>query len=350
MTETTSRPEIKDMPLDPEGPPQGGRQDRLLGLFLRIGVVVLVLAIGGFAFLYLKDQRITVAPSIVDQQIARAEAAVRENPNDVAARITLATMYQEAKRWDESIAQFDEVLKVSDDNQDGRMGKGYTLMTKGDLDAAIAEYTKVTEARRSGEFAGADTRLQAAYYYLGVIALKQGKPVPALEKLTLALQITPTDSDALYQYGLAQAELGKHAEAIVTFKKALTFVPTGWCDPYTQLQASYSALGQPEEASYADAMNLYCQHKVDQAKQQLNGLVEGPAAVDALLGLGLIAQIENDDKGAVAWYQKVLVKDPKNITAMSNLAALGVTPPQAASPTPSAPAAAKKSTAATPKK
>jgi Tfp pilus assembly protein PilF len=45
-----------------------------------------------------------------------------------------------------------------------------------------------------------------------------------------------------------------------------------------------------------------------------------------MLGLGLIAETQNDTKGAAAWYEKALAKDPKNVAAMSSLAALGVTP------------------------
>jgi tetratricopeptide (TPR) repeat protein len=329
MTETTRTREI---PTEPQNAPPGVDPDRRLKRFVKIGSIILAICLVAFVGLYLKDQLVIGAPSIVDQQIARAEAAVRQSPNNVAARLSLAVAYEEKNRLDDALAQYGEILKVDPANLDGIMGKGHALLTKGDLDGATVEYTKVVESKRTGEFAGADTRLQASYYYLGVIALKQGKPPLAIERLDQALQIEPTDSDAMYQIGLAQAQLGNHAGAIAMFKKALTFVPTGWCEPYQQIKASYTALNQPEEASYSAAMDLYCQKKPDQAKQQLTALTSGAAGVDAMLGLALIAQVEKDNAGAVAWYQKVLAADPKNITAMSYLAALGVTPSPAATP------------------
>jgi len=300
--------------------------DRLLSLFLRVGVAILVIGLVGVGYVYYKDQYVAPAPSMLQQQISLQEAAVRKAPNNAAARLQLATVYVQAKRYDDGIAQFDQVLKVAPDAKDALLGKALALVEKGSLDAAIAPLTKIVKATRSGEFAGADDQLGAAYYYLGVIAVKQKRPDEALEKLTHALKIQPTDSDAMYQVGLARMQKGQNAEAVASLKEALRFVPTGWCEPYSQLQTAYTALKRPELASYAAAMAGFCGNKVAEAKTQLSALTTGPAAVDAMLGLGLIAETQNDNKGAIAWYEKALAKDPKNIAAMSSLATLGVTP------------------------
>ena len=303
-----------------------GSSDRLLTLFLRIGVAVLVIGLVGFGFLYYRDQYVEPAPSMLQQQITLSEAAVRKSPNSVQARLQLGLVYQQAKRYDDAVAQFDEVLKVSPDIKEALVSKGYALMEKGDLENASVPLTKVITASRKGEFASSDSNLGAAYYYLGLIALKQGKPDVAIDQLRHSLNIAPTDSDAMYQIGLAQLQQGKHADAIATFKNALRFVPTGWCEPYQQMQAAYTSMKKPELASYAAAMAGFCGNKVTEAKTQLTALTSGPAAVDAMLGLGLIAETENDTKGAAAWYEKALAKDPKNMAAMSSLSGLGVTP------------------------
>ena len=303
-----------------------GSSDRLLTLFLRIGVAVLVIGLVGVGFLYYRDQYVAPAPSMLQQQINLSEAAVRKTPNSVDARLQLGLVYQQAKRYDDAVVQFDQVLKVAPTIKEALVGKGVALMEKGDLQGATAPLTKVVQATRKGEFANSDSNLGAAYYYLGVIALKQAKPDVAIDQLRHALNIAPTDSDAMYQIGLAQLQLGKQADAVATFKNALRFVPTGWCEPYQQMQTAYTAMKKPELASYASAMAGFCGKRVDEAKAQLTALASGTAAVDAMLGLGLIAETENDTKGAVAWYQKALAKDPKNVTAMSSLSALGVTP------------------------
>lgn len=321
MTETTQR-DVRTSGV-PKAVPR--RRDPL-SMFLWLGSAVLVLGLIGFGVLYVRDQYVPKAPSIAEQGIAQAEAAVRESPNNVPARLTLGTLYSESKRYDEAVAQFDEVLKVDPGNQDAMMGKGYALLTKGDLDGAAAEYTKVVTQNRSGEFAGADTRLQGAYYFLGSIAVAQGQPTKAMQYLNQALVISPTDSDALYQVGLANAQMGKHKQAVAALTKALTFVPTGWCEPYPAMASSYTAMNKPEQAAYASAMGQFCGGQVETAKATLSGLAEGPAAVDAMLGLGLIAQTQNDEKAAIEWYRKVLKTDPKNETAQSYLTALGAKP------------------------
>jgi tetratricopeptide (TPR) repeat protein len=300
--------------------------DRLLTLFLRIGVAVLVIGLVGLGFLYYRDQHVAQAPSMLQQQINLTEAAVRKNPNSIDARLQLGLVYQQAKRYDDAVAQFDQVLTVAPDSKDALVAKGVALVEKGDLENATAPLTKVTKATRKGEFANSDSVLGAAYYYLGVIAIRQQQPDVAIEQLRHSLNIAPTDSDAMYQVGLAQLQQGKPANAVATFQNALRFVPTGWCEPYQQMQTAYTSMKKPELASYASAMAVFCTERVDEAKAQLTTLTSGPAAVDAMLGLGLIAESQSDIKGAVAWYEKALAKDPKNVAAMSSLSSLGVAP------------------------
>lgn len=300
--------------------------DRLLTLFLRVGVAILIVGLVGVGYVYYKDQYVAPAPSMLQQQISLSEAAVRKAPNSVDARLQLGLVYQQAKRYDDAVLQFDQVLKVAPDIKEALVAKGFALMEKGDLAKASVPLTKVIEANRDGEFASSDSNIGAAYYYLGMIALKQGKPDVAIDQLRHSLNISPTDSDAMYQIGLAQLQKGKAADAVATFKSALRFVPTGWCEPYQQMQKAYTSMKKPELASYASAMAGFCGKRVAEAKTQLTALTAGPAAVDAMLGLGLIAETENDAKGAAAWYEKALAKDPKNMAAISSLSSLGVTP------------------------
>ena len=303
-----------------------GSSDRMLTLFLRLGVAVLVVGLTAVGFLYYKDQYVAPAPSMLQQQINLTEAAVRKTPNNVDARLQLGLVYQQAERYEDAVAQFEQVLKVAPDSKDALVAKGYALLEKGDLAGATAPLTKVIKATRKGEFASSDSLLGAAYYYLGVIAIKQQKPELAIEQLSHSLNIAPTDSDAMYQIGLAQLQQGKPDKAVATFKNALRFVPTGWCEPYQQMQGAYTTMKKPELSSYAAAMVAFCGKHVDEAKDQLTTLTKGPAAVEAMLGLGLIAETQSDTKGAVAWYEKALAKDPTNVSAMSSLSALGETP------------------------
>jgi len=196
----------------------------------------------------------------------------------------------------------------------------------GDLKAAAKDYRGITGVAATGEFAGNDPQLEEAHYYLGSIALKQGNVKEAITELDAALKITRSDSDALYLMGVATMKQGSTQIAIDFFKKALLFVPTGWCEPYSQLAVAYGKLGQAPQKTYSAAMASFCLKKPADAKAQLKTLTNGPVAVDALLGLGLIAEMESSKTEAVTWYQKVLKVDRTNVNAISSLSRLGVSP------------------------
>ena len=104
-------------------------------------------------------------------------------------------------------------------------------------------------------------------------------------------------------------------------------MPTGWCEPYQQLQAAYTSMKKPELASYAvrDGRLLREQGRRGQDPAHAPSR-PGPPPSTRCSASAVIAETQSDTKGAAAWYQKALAKDPKNMAAMSSLVALGVTP------------------------
>jgi len=293
---------------------------------LRLGVLVLVVGVAAFGFIYYQDQHVDAGPSLIGRQTQAAEAAVKKAPNNIQARLSLAGSYRAVKRLDDAIVQYDEILKADKGNRFALLGRGEALIVKGDLTAAAASYRKITGPGTKGEFAGADPQLEEAHYYLGSIALKQGKTKDAITELQSALRIVRTDSDALYLLGVAQLKEGSTKLAVDNLRQALLFVPTGWCEPYSQLAVAYGKLSLKPQATYASGMADFCLKKPADAKRKLTTLVTGPGAVDALLGLGLIAETESSNTEAVSYYKKVLVVDRKNITAISGLSRLGAGP------------------------
>lgn len=311
--------------------------DRRLSILMRLGVLVLVIGMAAFGVIYYQDQHVDAGPSLIGRQIEGAEAAVKKAPNNVQTRLQLAAAYHGDNRLDDALKQYDEILRADKGNRTALLGRGGVLIKKGDLTAAVVPYHKITAAARTGEFAGADPQLQEAYYYLGSIAVKQGKTKEAITALSAALRIDRTDSDALYLLGVAQLKEGSTKPAVDSLKQALRFVPTGWCEPYSQLAVAYGKLAQAPQKTYATAMASFCLKKPADAKAQLKTLTAGPVAVDALLGLGLIAETESSNAEAITWYQKVLTVDRKNSGAISALSRLGAEPTAGqTSPTPKA--------------
>ena len=147
-----------------------------------------------------------------------------------------------------------------------------------------------------GEFAGADPQAQEAHYYLGSIAVKQGKTKEAITELQAALKIDRADSDALYLLGVAQLKDGTPKLAVDSFKRPSCSCRPDGASPITQLALAYGKLAQAPQKAYATAMANFCLKKPADAKRQLKALAKGPVAVDALLGLALIAETESNNR------------------------------------------------------
>jgi tetratricopeptide (TPR) repeat protein len=306
--------------------PTPSASDRRLSNALRLGVAVLVIGALAFAGIYYKDQHVNAGPSMVERQISGAEAAVEKAPNNIETRLQLAAAYMQNKRPDDALTQYDEILKADKGNRTVLLERGRILIGKGDLAGALVSYHKITDVASKGEFAGADPTAQEAHYYLGSILVKQGKNKDAIVEFEKALNIDPTDSDSLYLMGVAQLKEGTPKLAVNSLKKALLFVPTGWCEPYTQLALAYDKLALAPQKTYAAGMASFCLKKPDEAKSQLKTLITGPVKVDALLGLGQIAESQASNVEAVSWYKQVLTLDRANTTATSALSRLGVEP------------------------
>jgi cytochrome c-type biogenesis protein CcmH/NrfG len=170
--------------------------DRRSNLLPRLLVLVLVVGVAAFGAIYYQDQHVDAGPSLIGRQIEGAEVAVKKAPNNVQTRLQLAAAYRSDTRLDDALKQYDEILKADAGNRTALLGRGGVLIAKGDLAAASVAYRKITAAARTGEFAGADPQLQEARYYLGSIAVKQGKTKEAITELQGALKIDRTDSDA----------------------------------------------------------------------------------------------------------------------------------------------------------
>jgi tetratricopeptide (TPR) repeat protein len=297
--------------------------DRGLRRMMTVGLLVLALGVPAFGLFYYRDQHVDPGPSLIDRQVASAENAVRKAPADIGLRLQLAAAYQSAGRLDAALTQYDETLKVQDANRTALLGRGDILVAKKDYAGAGKAYATIVKESGGEEFAQADPQLEKAHFKLGEIALKQGHPKAAVASLTSAVRIEPTDADALYLLGTAQLEAGAAKQAIASLHQAVAFVPTGWCEPYGKLSQAYRALGQAPQSSYATAMVAFCRGDSAAAKQRLAGLTTGSVRIDAMLGLGMIAEADDDRGVAAGWYRKVVALDKDNFSATTGLSRLG---------------------------
>ena len=300
--------------------------DTTLNWLIRGAIMVLAIGIPLLAALYFLDHGTDHGPTLIERQIATAEDVVRKAPDQLGPRIALAQVYQAARRPDSALEQYDEVLKVSALNKTALLGRGDILLDKGDLVGAAKAFKKVADTAAGGEFSGIDPQLEHAYYGLGSVALKQDRARDAVSAFEHAVTIKSTDADAWYLLGTAALQAGDAEHAAGALERAILFVPTGWCEPYDALSQAYAKLGRGAKAEYAAAMVDFCKNRTSAAVSRLEGLTSGPAALEAMLGIGMIAETTNDRAAAVRAYRKVLAADPGNFNALSGLSRLGAKP------------------------
>jgi tetratricopeptide (TPR) repeat protein len=301
--------------------------DRTLNRLIRGAILVLIVGIPLIGVIYFMDRWVPAGPTLAQRQVASLENAVRANPNNLGIRLQLAGAYTASNRYADALQQFDEALKADPKNRTAFLGRADVLRLSGDLAGAASGYQAVVDAAKGGEFAPVDTELQRAYYQLGWIALEQGRPADAIPLLTEAQKINKTDSDTLNLLGGAYFRTGAYGKAVDALRKAVLFVPTGWPEPYALLSQAYAKLGQADESEWAAAMADVVVKESGQAADRLASLTSrlasltsGPAALDALTGLGLLSELQGDRSAAASWYRQVLARDANNFNAQVGLA------------------------------
>src|ERR1035437_6655008 len=131
--------------------------DRRASLLLRLGVLVLVVGVGAFGTIYYQDQQVSAGPSLIDRQTTTAEAAVKQAPNNIDARLTLAADYQLDKRSSDALNQYSIILTAVKGNRFALLGQGSVLIAQGKLTAAAAPRSEGTQPPRGAEGGKAHT-------------------------------------------------------------------------------------------------------------------------------------------------------------------------------------------------
>jgi tetratricopeptide (TPR) repeat protein len=304
---------------------RGMNDQELARAIRRLAILLVVVAIAFLAF-YTLDRWRTPAPGIVDQRIASLEQGVRDNPNEVAKRGQLADAYLEKRRFADALTQYDIVLATGQDVELAQFGRARALVGLDRLDEAAVAYQAVVDIAVVGEMAMVDPMLEAAYYGLGSVAMQQARTADAVDFLVKALAINRSDADALYLIGTAYTAAGQPDLAIDALNRAIMFVPIGWSEPYTALADAYTAGGRPQLAAWATAMADLNSGRADRAETALKGLVEGEAALQASIGLGVLYEARGEMATAAGWYAKALLLDPANDAARLGLTRTGPAP------------------------
>ena len=299
----------------------GGRfMDSGLNRLIIWSAALLAITVVGFAVYYYVDRSGSGVSGIEERELATAEQAVRDDPTNLVNRLVLADLYFKGERFDASVTQYQEAVKINDKSTLAHVGLGRALIETGDLDGASANFQSVIDLSKEEDISG--ELVQSSYYYLGVIALEQKDPDKAVEQFKQATTLERTDSDSWYLLGTAYLEAGKPDEAIDSLGQAVLFVPN-YTEAYETLARAFEEKGAAGGAMYARGMAAYSKGNFQEAASQLEAAVDvDPNLSQAHAGLGLVRESLGEKDAAIVAYQQALQLNPEDFLAKGGLARL----------------------------
>ena len=282
-------------------------------------IVIVGLLLLSFGTYYYYDRYYDPQQSTSQTAISQAEQAVRADPQNVTKRLHLAEIYMVYSRFADAVSQATQVKQSSPNNVDADFVLGVAYDNGGQPQQAIDPLQKFIAARKGEDNVALDQELQSAYYYLGDSYLKLGQPQNAVSPLETTVKEVGTDSDSLYKLGLAYGRVQRYDDAINAFEMATEFVPN-YAEAYQAMADTYTALNQPDLATYARGMVAYSQKDYKAALSLLLPVAQArPDFAPVFTGLGQVYEATNDLKDAQTSYQTALKIEPNNFTATNGL-------------------------------
>jgi tetratricopeptide (TPR) repeat protein len=225
--------------------------------------------------------------SQVEKDIEQLKAEIHENPNDPDLRVMLAEYYLALEMPIEALEQTRMVLETFPEHEGALLVSGLAYTRLNQPEKAVDSLAYFVFLRRNLPTANSDTALEMAYYFLGESYLKLNRPIDAIKPLNAAIEITPTDADALYQLGLAYNAIENPEEALLYFNRAVRLVPD-FVEVYDGMVESYTALEEHEYLSYARGMQAFSQGDQQTARTHLEYAAQVlPDYAPVFLGLAL---------------------------------------------------------------
>ncbi len=272
--------------------------------------------------------------------VAALRNKTQSAPGDVNAWVDLGDAYLQADRLDEAKESFLEAIAIDYLSGDAHFGLGLTEFERGDLPAALFEFSEVTRLypeRFDGHFNRAVTlvRLRRAEEAVAAFeeAVAQGEPqalgedlvnaylglagqLEALERFdeaaeayAAALEIRPGDADLIYGRSSALYRGGRGLEALPEL--------TELEDSGGDYRVSALVADIYVEAGQVD----YALRSLERALRKAGQEEEGSAAAQAniLVKLGLLQRSLGREEEAVETFRRAANTDPASWGALYNL-------------------------------
>lgn len=197
-----------------------------------------------------KEDRLTLCLAYIALQRGEwarpeLEKLVRDNPDNSAFPYWLARIDYDERRYADAISRFKESVKLDPKFMKGYDNLGLSLEANGDLQEAMAAYSKATELNRQSSSPSPWPAVN-----LGALLLRVGREKEAEGPLLEALKYDPNNVQGHYRLGLTYDKAGRAEQAITELRKASELDPA-FADPFYALGRIYHRLGDEPRAEQA---------------------------------------------------------------------------------------------------
>jgi tetratricopeptide (TPR) repeat protein len=174
--------------------------------------------------------------------------------------------------------------------------RGTAFEQKGELDQAIADYTKAIDIDPEEP-----VQDLAAYYSRGLAYAKKAQYVQAIADYSTALELLP-GANVYYSRGLAYGKTGQYEQAITDYSKAIELLP-GYTFAYYSRGHAYGERGQSEQAiaDYTKAIELNPNFALAYSER----------------GIAYLVELGDDAKGCADWRKACELGECAEITALA---------------------------------
>lgn len=330
------------------------RIDRILRMLVLLGVAA-VLGLGGaFGYSVWQSRETESLSTPAGRAIADFRRRVKASPNDAALRVRMGEALASAGLVDDAIEQFRIAIKLEPKHTGAYLDLGILAMQKKESKTAEDYFLKVVDLTSGSDMEDVNQRREAAFFYIGSIALDARRYEDAVANFKAALRIRRDASDTYYLLAQAYKGMERPDAAMTQLDAALAFDPNypeahylmgqiyledgdkinaaehfriaAEQAPDQDLpQEALSALGTAAEAIARGRDDLEAGKFEKAVDEALLARALDPKSVDAALFHGEAAERSGSTAAAVKAYKAAIELDPGNDTAEAALSRLGST-------------------------
>jgi tetratricopeptide (TPR) repeat protein len=207
-----------DMDKDPFfGEPKKREPNNKISLWLAGAIVLFLISIFVIGTLLIRDlyyepQQTNAA---IENELIKFKNAINENPDDIDARIGLASIYLETNQHQKALSELNEAREIDPQSWNALFGLGLAYEAIGDHKNAKACYRQVSSMTPGSEL---------PYYKLGTVYQDEKLYAAAISEYKKALRVNPTLSDAHYNLGFCYEKTDKPGLAVHEYRQTVKYV------------------------------------------------------------------------------------------------------------------------------